>query len=144
MSPEESISERIAFEFSQINKELKVIDKLNAIRKNNDLDEIQVRAAASSLHSAYNGIEKVIVLVLMDRGMPIPKGGAWHSDVLSVARMNRIISDSLQADLRDFMGFRHFYRHAYGFMLDTELLHPLLEKARTVISRLSKELEMGE
>jgi hypothetical protein len=28
------------------------------------------------------------------------------------------------------MGFRHFYRYAYGFMLDSEVLNPLLEKAR--------------
>ena len=140
MLPEEAISDRIAFEISQINKELGVIDRLIAMRKKSDLDEIQVRAAASSLHSIYNGIEKVILLVLNERDIPTAKGEAWHSETLDAARQNGIISDALEADLRNFMGSRHFYRHAYGFMIDTELLNPLLEAARGVVNRLREEL----
>ena len=113
MSPEESISDRIAFELNQITKELNVIDRLNAIRKKADLDEIQIRAAASSLHSLYNGIEKIILLVLNDRGISVPKGDAWHSEVLEAARKYQIISDTLEAELRTYMGFRHFYRHTH-------------------------------
>jgi len=117
---------------------------MNAIRKNGDLDEIQARAAASSLHSVYSGIEKVILLVPKERGMPIPKGEAWHSQILAAARQNGIISHALEADLRNLMGFRHFYRHAYGFMLDTELLNPLLEGARAAVNRLREELGLSD
>jgi hypothetical protein len=85
-------------------------------------------------------IENAILLALKDRGLPIPKGEAWHSEVLDAARLNRIISNTLAADLKEFMGFRHFYRHAYGFMLDAELLNPLLEKARAVVNQMSNEL----
>jgi hypothetical protein len=142
--PDEASSKRIAFEISQISRELKIIDRLNAIRKNDNLDEIQARAAASSLHSVYNGIEKVVLLVLKDRGKSIPKGEAWHSEALDAARENGIISDALEADLRNFMGFRHFYRHAYGFMIDTELLSPLLEGARAAVDRLREELGLSD
>lgn len=30
------------------------------------------------------------------------------------------------------MSFRHFYRHAYGFMLDQELLYPLVRDSKTI------------
>jgi len=42
------------------------------------------------------------------------------------------------------MGFRHFYRHAYGFMLDIELLNPLLEGARAAVNRLREELGLSD
>jgi hypothetical protein len=63
---------------------------------------------------------------------------------LDSARSNGVISESLESELREFMGFRRFYRHAYGFMLDSELLKPLMEKARGVITRLRKELQFEE
>ncbi len=144
MSHDGASSKRIAFEISQINRELKIIDRLNEIRKSANLDEIQIRAAASSLHSVYSGIEKVVSLVLKERGRPTPKGEGWHSELLDAARENGIISSALEADLRNFMGFRHFYRHAYGFMLDTELLNPLLEGARAAVNRLCLELGLPD
>jgi hypothetical protein len=129
---------------SQIDRELDVIDRLNAIRKNGNLDDIQARAAASCLHSVYCGIEKVVLLALKARGMPFPKGEAWHSEVLDAAREDGIISAALRTELRSLMGFRHFYRHAYSFMIDTELLNPLLETARATVNRLREELGLSD
>ena len=40
------------------------------------------------------------------------------------------------------MGFRHFYRHSYGFMIDNELLNPLLANIENTISQLAKELHL--
>jgi hypothetical protein len=40
------------------------------------------------------------------------------------------------------MAFRHFYRHSYGFMIDAELLNPLVEGVEGTISRLAKELRI--
>lgn len=140
MSPEGSVSGRIAFEIDQIKKELKVIEKLNAIRKSAALDEIQIRAGASSLHSIYNGIEKIMLDVLKDRGKPVPKGETWHSELLEMAQKSQIISKTLETELREFMGFRHFYRHTYGFMLDAELMNPLLDKIQAIMKKVANEL----
>lgn len=128
---------------SQIDRELDVIDRLNTIRKNGNLDEIQTRAAASCLHSIYCGIEKVVLLALKERGTPFPRGEAWHSEVLDAARLDRIISEALRTELRNLMGFRHFYRHAYSFMIDTDLLKPLLDTARATVNRLREELGLS-
>ncbi len=57
---------RIDFEISQIEKELEIISLLKSIMNNGELDGIQIRAAASSLHSIYNGIEKILLLKFKD------------------------------------------------------------------------------
>ena len=57
---------KIDFEISQIEKELEIIELLKNIMIKNELDEIQIRAAASSLHSIYNGIERIILLKFKD------------------------------------------------------------------------------
>ena len=40
------------------------------------------------------------------------------------------------------MGFRHFYRHSYGFMIDNELLDPLLQNIKKVVDLLANELQL--
>ena len=142
MSPEDSTSDKVRFELSQIVRELQIINRVNQIRKVSTLDEIQVRAAASSLHSIYNGIEKILVFTLWQRNLPIGESTSWHSEVLDVARKNGVVSEALENDLRDLMGFRHFFRHNYGFMLDGELLKPLLDKVTAAVEKLKLELEL--
>ncbi len=51
-----------------------------------------------------------------------------------------MISEELKIELREIMGFRHFYYRAYGFMLDIDLLSPLLNIIRNVVSRLKDEI----
>jgi uncharacterized protein YutE (UPF0331/DUF86 family) len=52
------------------------------------------------------------------------------------------ISEEMAISLRSYMAFRHFYRHTYGFILDNELLNPLLQKAAEVVETLAKELKV--
>ena len=58
MSPEDSDSDRIAFELRQIQRELLIIDQLITMRKKPELDEIKIRAAASSVHSVLSDCAK--------------------------------------------------------------------------------------
>lgn len=58
MSHKKSSNPKIIYELSQIKKELEVVSILNKKIKINDLDPIELRAAASSLQSIYNGFEK--------------------------------------------------------------------------------------
>ncbi len=46
----------------------------------------------------------------------------------------------LEESLREIMGFRHFYRHAYGFMLDKELLKPLILNVGNVFKKFKEEI----
>jgi uncharacterized protein YutE (UPF0331/DUF86 family) len=142
VSPDDELQENLLFELSQIRKELPVLLRMIGKSKRLGKDEIQVRAAASSLQSIYNGIERMLQSVLKHRGLVLPQGQASHSDLLTVASANGIISGSLEGNLRDLMGFRHFYRHSYGFMIDNELLNPLLSNVEKTILNVAKELHL--
>lgn len=53
-----------------------------------------------------------------------------------------IVSKSLADQLRDYLKFRHFFIHGYGFMLEPELLMPLAEKAKHVFDQFFEEIEL--
>ena len=132
---------RTDFEINQIEKELEIISILKSIMNNSELDEIQIRAAASSLHSIYNGIEKILLLKFKDLNIPFKADSSkWHAELLSKSYEHSLVSKELEESLREIMGFRHFYRHAYGFMLDKELLEPLILNIRNVVSKFKEEI----
>ena len=132
---------RTDFEISQIEKELEIMSMLKSIMNNSELDEIQIRAAASSLHSIYNGIEKILLLKLKDLNPAYKADGSkWHAELLIKSNEYQLISIKLEESLREIMGFRHFYRHAYGFMLDKELLEPLILSLKNIFENFKKEI----
>ncbi len=142
MSREDELHENLLFELSQIRKELDVLLRLMVGRKRLGNDEIQIRAAASSLQSIYNGIERMLQSSLRQRNLTVPQGNASHTELLASAVKNGIISHIIEGELRDLMAFRHFYRHSYGFMIDNELLNPILGKIEELVSQLTSELHL--
>ncbi|WP_052078398.1 ribonuclease toxin HepT-like protein [Spirochaeta lutea] len=126
------LQDDIEFEFSQIVKEADLGCILIPLFKENRIDELQLRAAASLIHSIYNGMEKILILQLKNKEIQIPTSAKWHAELLMSAHEKRLISAETYAVLRKYMSFRHFYRHAYGFMLDQELLYPLVRDSKTI------------
>ncbi|MDM8528420.1 hypothetical protein QUF58_09440 [Anaerolineales bacterium HSG24] len=53
-----------------------------------------------------------------------------------------IISQALSEELDEYRGFRHFFVHAYVFMLDEEQLLPLAQNLSSVWRRLDTEVTM--
>jgi uncharacterized protein YutE (UPF0331/DUF86 family) len=142
VSHEERLQDDLSFELGQIRKELAVLDRIMGTRKHLGKDEIKVRAAASSLQSIYNGIEGMLRMVLKSQNIEQPHSMDSHSRLLGLASSNGIISGELENKLRELMTFRHFYRHSYGFMIDDELMGPLLMDVTGVVSRLAHELRI--
>jgi len=142
VSPDIEFHENLLFELSQIRKELDVLLRLIGDKKRLGNDEIKIRAAASSLQSIYNGMERMLQSSLRQKDRTIPQGTASHAELLESASKNGIISAALEIELRDLMAFRHFYRHSYGFMIDHELLNPLLGKIEAIVSQLTSELHL--
>ena len=137
-SPEENI--KINFEINQIEKEIKIIELIKDVMSKGKLDEIQLRAAASTLHSIYNGIEKILLMKIKNLKIDIGSNHKWHTELLIKSRENSLISDSLEEELRDLMGFRHFYRHAYGFMLNKENIKPLVNNIKKIFEDFKREI----
>jgi uncharacterized protein YutE (UPF0331/DUF86 family) len=142
VSHEERLQDDLSFELGQIRKELAVLDRIMGTRNHLGKDEIKIRAAASSLQSIYNGIEGMLRMVLKSQNIEQPHSMDSHSRLLGLASSNGIISVELENKLRELMTFRHFYRHSYGFMIDDELMDPLLMDVTGVVSRLAHELRL--
>jgi len=79
-----------------------------------------------------------------EQNITLTENQNWHSQLLKISEKNGIITEGIEEKLRDLMGFRHFYRHAYGFMLDINLIEPLLNDVPDVIKELKKEIKDEE
>ena len=114
---------KIVFEISQIDKLLDGSKPLLDLCKLKVPDFIEMSACAMVLHSFYNGIEKILVLIFKHYDGQLPNSHKWHMELLGkafVSDKNRkqIFVNALQKPLEEYLKFRHFARHAYGFQLE--------------------------
>jgi hypothetical protein len=97
---------KIAFEISQIDKLLDGGKPLLDLCKLKPPDFIEISAVALLLHSFYNGIENVLVLLFKNYDEELPKGIKWHIELLDKAFVpngNRkaIFPKELQGDMEE-------------------------------------------
>lgn len=89
-----------------------------------------VEALASEVQAAYTGFEAVVTRILKLKGIHIEKSGAHHAELLKAVVSNGILTDeTLTKTFFDLLGFRHFYRNAYGCDLRNE---EVVEKAQNL------------
>lgn len=79
---------------------------------------IELAAIATFIHNIYNGTENILKQILIARGIKIPTSKTWHKDLLHLSVSKKIISSRLSDKLYEYLTFRHFFIHAYGFMLE--------------------------
>ncbi|MBU0600228.1 hypothetical protein KKB84_02610 [bacterium] len=105
-------------------------------------EELDYAGIATYLHNLYGGVENILKHTLKNCGVRITPSETWHKELLIGAVKHRIVSESLADQLRDYLKFRHFFIHGYGFMLEPELLMPLAEKARLVFGQFFEEIKL--
>ncbi|MGR3310812.1 MAG: ribonuclease toxin HepT-like protein [Candidatus Brocadiales bacterium] len=102
---------------------------------------VELSAIATFLHNIYNGIENILKQVLNTKDINIPKSETWHKDLLNLSRFHGIISEGLSDKLYEYLTFRHFFIHAYGFMLDEGHLEDLANNIPEVWSQFLSEIK---
>ena len=65
----------------------------------------------------------------------------WHRQVLEASLAAHLIDQDLSESLQEYLAFRHMYRNSYGFMLDQELIEPLVRRVSSVVSEVRASLE---
>ena len=60
------------------------------------------------------------------QNIQVPRGENWHKELLNISVLNGIISEELSDELYEYLTFRHFFVHAYGFMLEEAPLDSLV------------------
>jgi len=137
----------------QISVELEQLDTLFTVHRplltkslDTPPDEIGLSALAAFLHSFYTGIENIFKRVTLEvDGLP-PRGVSWHRELLDAMtreteRRKRVISQDLSDRLKDYLQFRHFFRHAYVFHLQWAKIRPLVVGCEETMRMLRDEIE---
>ena len=101
------------------------LDNLRLAMARDERSVIELAAIGTFLHNIYNGIENILKQILKAKDIEIPKSNTWHKDLLTPSLSINVISEELSDELYEYLTFRHFFVHAYGFMLDERPLEDL-------------------
>jgi len=102
---------------------------------------IELAAIGTFLHNIYSGIENILKQIMKSKGIDVPKSDTWHKELLNLSVSQRTLSEQLADSLYEYLTFRHFFVHAYGFMLDEEQLKDLANNISDIWSQFLAETE---
>ena len=88
-----------------------------------------------------------MLLIIKNRNDGLLNGTKWHKDLLSKAfeksdKEINIFRDELKVSLNEYMQFRHFVRHTYGFQLKWEKMKKLLFDMNTIWEMIKEDIKI--
>jgi len=139
------IETKIIYEISEIDE---LLSKSSVLLKKcmiQEPDYIELSAVGSTIHSFYNGLENIFLVIQKNIDKKISSKERWHSELLlSMFEENEnrkaVLSPNLKDSLTDYMGFRHFFRHAYGYHLRWDLAKPLFENMQEIWNNVKNDI----
>jgi len=132
------LTRKIAAEKQNVQKAL---DNLKDAMARKEKSTIELAAIATFLNNIYNGIENILKQVLKAKGTEISKSETWHKELLDLSVSLGIIPDKLSDQLYEYLTFRHFFVHAYGFMLEQTHLEELANNIPGIWSQFLSAIE---
>ncbi len=100
----------------------------------------ELAAVATFIHNFYNGIENILKRVLSFIQIEIKETPTWHKNLLKISSDMRIITNDLHDTLTNYLSFRHFFVHAYGFTLRWENLEPLVNGLKETLKKFKSAI----
>ena len=142
-----SIIQKIAYEIEQIDENMNASQPLLDLCKIKEPDFVEKCGIAMILHSFYNGIENILLIIIKNTDSNLPNGLKWHKDLLHKAfeqteNRSKIFRDELKMSLNEYLRFRHFVRHAYGFQLKWEDMRVILSEMKSVWEKVKEDLKL--
>ncbi|MGC9396085.1 MAG: HepT-like ribonuclease domain-containing protein [Anaerolineae bacterium] len=132
-----SFAQEIALEEEHI---LRTLAALQEAQDRSQITLIELSAMATFLHNIYSGMENLLKRALRHLAISLPSSASSHKDLLDLAVEHNIITQALSEELDAYRGFRHFFVHGYGTMLDKAQLMPLVEQMPKIWTRFKAEL----
>jgi len=142
----DELEEQVALERGQLRRLLRVHRPLLLKCAVSPPNEIELSALAAMLHSFYNGIENIFKRVTLGLGDPMLGGESWHKDLLDgmtqpTGNRKPVLSPGLRGRLKEYMEFRHVFRHAYTFDLRWERVKALVLGCEQTLQLVEGELD---
>ncbi len=128
----DNLEQEILAEKEHISDTLRALEKTMR-RKRKTI--VELAAIGTFLQNSYNGMENIQKRILKFKNIPILHMQTYHQDLLNLSVKHKIISENLSNELKKYLGFRHFFIHGYGTMMDEKKLIPLAENLPQVWSK---------
>jgi len=122
------------YQTEQIIRMFKTLEKKAAIMEANPVAPEMVESTAYWLHNLYSAFEDLFRLVAGYWENSVSADGEFHIHVLKRMLVHiegirpALLSEDSYRVLSELRGFRHVFRHAYGYGLDEERISFLLRK----------------
>ena len=133
----DELREMIEIEYEKIEQ---VINGLPDTDRLPYLSELELAGVATFIHNFFNGIENILKRVFKSFNFKLPAGASWHIDLLNHAVYYKIISNDLKKMLTRYLGFRHFFTHAYAIDLYADKLEELVNNVVPTYVHFKKEI----
>ncbi len=102
---------------------------------------VELAAMGTFLHNIYNGIENILKQSLKVKNIQLSRGDNWHKELINISVISGIISSELSDELYEYLTFRHFFVHAYGFMLEEAPMESLVKNIPSIWLKFVSEIE---
>jgi hypothetical protein len=98
------------------------------------------------LHAFYSGIENIFKRIATELDDSLSSGGFWHQELLdamarATGRRQAAISPALRLRVKEYLEFRHAFRHMYIFNLRWERMKPLVLGCEEALRLLEEALD---
>ncbi|BCB96346.1 hypothetical protein JZK55_12680 [Dissulfurispira thermophila] len=147
--------QRIPDLISEIKDEFNIIGILvsdiketsNELPKSQKKKRIYEESLALKLHNFYTGCERIFQKIADDINGGVPHSIDWHKRLLKSMSLEiekirpSVISKETAKALEEYLAFRHVVRNIYGFEIDSERLHRLIEKLDGTYKMMKKEID---
>lgn len=142
----EELHEEIKVEIEnleRLNKEMKEL----LIKVGDSPSFIEIRAGGSIVHDFYCGVEKIFERIALTVDKSLPKGENWHIELLLQmvksfeGVRDKIITEELLQNLKEYLRFRHLFRNIYGFELKWERFKGLCIGLEDTFRELKSNIE---
>jgi uncharacterized protein (UPF0332 family) len=142
-----NIKEKIEHEISRIEKLLNDAKPLLDLCKLKEPDFVEITATAQILHSFYNGVESVVILILKNINEKIPNDNRWHKTLFEIMFGNNskkmtVFRNDLKKPLEKYMYFRHFIRHSYSSELDWNEMEILVKNLEEIWKTIKTNFDL--
>ena len=132
------LKDRVEAELDNVQE---VLNRLPSVSKLSSIKDLELAGVATLLHNFYNGIENIFKQIISSKGISIPQGQSWHRDLLDLVLKQKIINKTTWESLKQFLGFRHFFSHAYAFHLEVDRMQPLVKAAPKLYRSIKRSIQ---
>jgi len=142
-----AIIQKVQFEIGQIDELIDAATPLFDLCKTREPDFVERCGIALILQSFYNGIEKMLLLIIKNKDKKLPNGIKWHKELFDNAfkktkSRTHIFKEELREQLNDYLQFRHFVRHTYGFRLKWEKMKNILFDMNSLWIKIKEDINI--